>query len=270
MDGRVDELAVAEAKPNRAPGTRYGAWFIDSMPPATTSSASPGADLRGREHDRLEPGAADAVDRRGRGAVRQTGHQRRLAGRRLTDAGLEDLAHQDFVDGGRRGLETGPLDRRANGDAAQVRCGNRAQRSAELADRRARGGDEIDVAVGAGIVLDHGPNLHLDPVRLPRQPSPGERLPVIAGGGGPGLPVHRGGRRPREPISSSVGPDRRRQLCRLASTWCALGPSLLRFHSSTIGFRCSDGTLCVDETTDGRRWCFNRAQARSKACHVDG
>ena len=176
VHGRVDELAVAEAVAEAAPWrNRYGAWFIDSMPPATTSSASPGADLGGGQHDRLEPRAADAIDRRGRRAVRQTGLERRLAGRCLADARLEDLAHQDFVDGGRRGSRPGPLNGRADRDAAEVRRGNRAQRSAELADRGARGADEIDVAVRPGIVRNHWPNLHLDPVRPPRASRGGRR-----------------------------------------------------------------------------------------------
>jgi hypothetical protein len=33
--------ALPSRSPKRAPGTRNGAWFIDSMPPATTISASP-------------------------------------------------------------------------------------------------------------------------------------------------------------------------------------------------------------------------------------
>ena len=42
VDHRVDELAVAHAVAGtRAFGRRYGALVIDSMPPATTTSASP-------------------------------------------------------------------------------------------------------------------------------------------------------------------------------------------------------------------------------------
>ena len=34
-------VASPMRKPARAPGRRWGAWVIDSMPPATTISASP-------------------------------------------------------------------------------------------------------------------------------------------------------------------------------------------------------------------------------------
>ena len=68
------------------------------MPPATTTSASPARisaaasmiDFRPEPQTRL---IVVALVR-----VRQARAQRGLAGRRLADAGLEDLAHQDVVD----------------------------------------------------------------------------------------------------------------------------------------------------------------------------
>ena len=66
----------------------------------------------------LEARAADAVDRRGAGAVVEAGLQRRLARRRLADAGLEHLAHEHLVD-----LvvsrHAGALDRGRDRDAAE-------------------------------------------------------------------------------------------------------------------------------------------------------
>ena len=58
-----------------------------------------------------------------------------LAGRRLAGAGLEHLTHEHVVDldGGR--VETGSLDGRTDGDAAQRRRRHAAQPAAELADR---------------------------------------------------------------------------------------------------------------------------------------
>jgi hypothetical protein len=41
VEGRVEDLGVAVAVADRAFGSRYGAWVIDSMPPATTTSNSP-------------------------------------------------------------------------------------------------------------------------------------------------------------------------------------------------------------------------------------
>ena len=52
--------------------------------------------------------------------VREAGPQRGLARRRLADAGLQHLAHQDVVDPGGRRVEAGPLDGRPDGDAAEL------------------------------------------------------------------------------------------------------------------------------------------------------
>ena len=57
---------------------------------------------------------------------------------------------------GRR-VEAGPFDGSADGDATELHRGDRGQRSAELADRRARRADDVDVAVGAGAGLGHVP-----------------------------------------------------------------------------------------------------------------
>ena len=81
--------------------------------------------------------------------VRQAGLEGGLAGGRLADAGLQHLAHQDVVDRRGRRVEAGPLDRRADGDPAELGGRDAAQRTAELADRRARGADDEDVAVRA-------------------------------------------------------------------------------------------------------------------------
>ena len=114
-----------------------------------TSSASPARISDGGEHDRLEARAADAVDRRGAGRVREPGLQRGLAGRRLADAGLEDLAHQHVVDLDGRGIQAGPLDGGPDRDAAELGRRDGRQRPAELADRRARGADDEGLAVGS-------------------------------------------------------------------------------------------------------------------------
>ena len=92
------ELGVAEAEPEprarqhvRRAVHRFHAARDDELGVA-------GADLRCGQHDGLEPGAADAVDRRGAGAVRESCLERGLSRRGLPDAGLEDLAHEDVVD----------------------------------------------------------------------------------------------------------------------------------------------------------------------------
>ena len=73
-----------------------------------------GPDRLGGEHDRLQPGAAHLVDRERRDRVRQPGQEGRLPGRVLPEAGLQDVAEDDFVDLLRRRL--GPLQRRLERD----------------------------------------------------------------------------------------------------------------------------------------------------------
>ena len=119
-----------------------------------------GADLGRGQHDRLEPRAADPVDGRRRGRVGEAGLEHGLASRRLAGTGLEDLAHQHVVDDGGRRVEAGALDGGPDRDAPELGGRDAGQRAAELADRRARRADDVDVAVRAGVRLGHAPNLH--------------------------------------------------------------------------------------------------------------
>ena len=58
----------------------------------------PHLDGLGREHDRLEPGAADLVDRDALHLLGQAGLDGRLLGRILAVAQRQDLAHDGLVD----------------------------------------------------------------------------------------------------------------------------------------------------------------------------
>ena len=80
----------------RAAGT--GAWVIDSMPPATTMSASPGLDHLVGQVDGVEARQAHLVDGGGGHGHRDAGVDGGLAGGDLAGAGLEHLAHEDVVD----------------------------------------------------------------------------------------------------------------------------------------------------------------------------
>ena len=67
------------------------------MPPATTMSASPALDHLVGQVDRVEPGQAHLVDRRGGHGHRDAAVDRGLAGGDLAGAGLEHLAHEHVV-----------------------------------------------------------------------------------------------------------------------------------------------------------------------------
>ena len=76
-------------------------------------------------------------------AVRQPGGARGLAGGVLALAGGQHLAEDHLVHVA--GLDAGALEGRPQRDRAKLVRGQRAQRAAEAADRRAGGGDDDDV-----------------------------------------------------------------------------------------------------------------------------
>ena len=151
-DGRVDEFAIA--KPVTEAGGRQQVWGAVHRFHATCDDnlRVAGTDFRGAEHDRLEPGPADPVDRRSTRRVGETGAQGRLPRRCLTRTRLEHLAHQDLVD--RRPIwEPGTFDGGANGDTTQLDGRDSGQRARELPDRCPRRADDVDVAIrGVGAV----------------------------------------------------------------------------------------------------------------------
>ena len=155
VDGRVDQLAVAEAEAEARAGHEVGRLVHGFHAACDDGLRVAGPDLGGREHDRLEAGAADPVDGRGARAVRESRLQERLARGGLPDAGLQDLAHEHLVDPGRRRIEAGPLDGRPDRDAPELGGRDGAQRPGELADRRARGAHDEDVAVRSGVGEGH-------------------------------------------------------------------------------------------------------------------
>ncbi len=61
-----------------------------------------GLDGLGSEHDRLQARAAHLVDRYRGDRIRKASLESRLAGGILPDAGLQDVAHDDFIDLGCR------------------------------------------------------------------------------------------------------------------------------------------------------------------------
>ena len=96
------------------------------MPPATTISDSPRIDgLRGEGHG-FEAGAADFVDGHGGDAMIEAAAERRLARGILAQAGLDDVAHDDFVDS--LGVDAGAANGFGDDFGAQFRRGEREVR----------------------------------------------------------------------------------------------------------------------------------------------
>ena len=87
-----------------------------SMPPATTIFASPSAMAWEAMITGLNAGPADFVDRGGADRVGNSGPNRCLSGRRLTEAGAENTAHIHVVHAFGRNLNA--LQCFSNGDAA--------------------------------------------------------------------------------------------------------------------------------------------------------
>ena len=87
--------------PSRMRGSRYGELLIDSIPPATATSMSPVGDALSGEHHRLQPGAADLVDREGGDAVVEAAVERGLPRGVLPVARLDDVPHDALVHEGR-------------------------------------------------------------------------------------------------------------------------------------------------------------------------
>ena len=114
------------------------------MPPATITVASPARMDAAPSITAFRPEPHSLVDGRGADPVRQPGLARRLAGRGLARAGLDDLAHEDLVHGGR--VHARAFDGGTDGDRTEVRGGgHRGKAAAELADGRPGGGQDEDV-----------------------------------------------------------------------------------------------------------------------------
>ena len=105
-----------------------------SMPPATTTSASPDLNGLGGQHDGFESGSADLVDGYGFDFPGHAGLDRGLLGRVLAVAAGQHLAHEHFVDFGL--LDAGPFDGFLDDDGTQVGGADAGQGSVETAQRR--------------------------------------------------------------------------------------------------------------------------------------
>ena len=138
-DHRIDDLAVAHpvapARPLqdvRRVGHRFGAAG-DHRVDVADANRFDGV------HDRLQAGAADAIDGFARHLDRQPGLEPRLPGDVHADAGLEHATHHDVADVG--GLHVRPGDRLSNHHGAEIDRRDVLQRAAERSDRRPAGAE---------------------------------------------------------------------------------------------------------------------------------
>ena len=88
--------------------------------------------------------SADLVDGDGTRRRRAAGGQRGLARGRLTEAGLQDVAHEDI--GHIVRVHSGAGERSLEGNGAQTRRGHAGETTLEASNRRAAGGEDDDVS----------------------------------------------------------------------------------------------------------------------------
>ncbi|MNJ53374.1 hypothetical protein D3C77_487590 [compost metagenome] len=94
------------------------------------------------EHGRLQARTAHLVDRGASHAQRQAGAERGLTRRGLALAGLQHVAHDDFVDLFR--LDAGAFDSGLDGHRAQLMRGQAGQAAKHAAHGRAGDGNDND------------------------------------------------------------------------------------------------------------------------------
>ncbi len=175
--------------PNRALRSRNGAWFIDSMPPATYTSPSPARiaaaanmiDLRPEPQTRLIVVAGVVSASPARSSAWRAGAWPAPA------CSTWPMMTSSI---GRVRWQAGSVDGRADGDGAELDRGDAREPPAELPDRRPGGADDVDVTVRPGRRL-HG----------------GQSTPGRPRGRRPALSAGRSGT--RGPSSVRGGPPRR-------------------------------------------------------------
>ncbi len=104
-----------------------------------------GRDLLRAESDGAEARAAHLVHAEGRRLDRNAGRDRRLTRRVLALDRRQYLAHDHFIDIGRR--HAGPIERRLDGDLAERMRRQGRQRAIERANRRSRRADDDNILV---------------------------------------------------------------------------------------------------------------------------
>ncbi len=146
-DHHVDELPVAEAVAVAPVLEQVGrpAHVLHAAGDDHLGVAEP--DRLGGEGDGLQPRAAHLVHGHRRDPGRQARAHRRLPGRVLPEAGLEDVPHQDLLD--RLRVDAGAADRLLDGDAPECGRGQVDEDTAHGADGGAHRTDDDRVFHGS-------------------------------------------------------------------------------------------------------------------------
>ena len=107
--------------------------LIDSMPPATTTSASAEPDGARRHRDRLQAGGAGLVDRHAGDGIGEAGTTNDLTPGVRPRASLARVSDQDLFDA--RRIDARAVERRLDGDRAEFGRMCVAERAAVAANR---------------------------------------------------------------------------------------------------------------------------------------
>ena len=121
------------------------------MPPPTATSRSPARTAWSIMPDGAHARGAHLVDRLRGDLLRDPGLDLRLARGDLPLPGLQHRAHDDVLD--LLGRDVGALERRLDGDAAELVASRDDESAAELADRRAGGAEDHGSRHGRRVLL---------------------------------------------------------------------------------------------------------------------
>ena len=144
----VDDLAVAHAHPPSSTRQQIGRVRHRLCPPRQHDLGLTEADLVRGVHDRPQSGAARLIHRVRRHLVAQAALDGDLSRGIRPDAGLPRIAKDHLIDF--RGIDSAAFDRRLCAGDTELRRGQRRQRAAEFADRRAQRRDQKNLFIEPG------------------------------------------------------------------------------------------------------------------------
>ena len=172
VDHRVDELTVPHPQAFAQARQQMRRAAHRFHPARNDNRGIAGRDRLRGQHHRLEPGPADLVDRQGRHTVGQPSAQRCLTGRRLSESGRDDVAHDAFVND--RGIDARPAHSFPDDHRPELRRGEVLERAQKLSRRQAGGRDDdgfhdviLSRSMGSGRSVNRRPRAPLYRQRRP-------------------------------------------------------------------------------------------------------